>query len=193
MVRRLRAAVGDDATIMFDCFMGWDLEHARRMFPVLMEANPKWIEEPFPPRFLDDFRAIHREFPNAPLATGEHLYTRWEVKPFLDEGLLTVVQSDPDWCGGITELVRICEMAASYGVKVVPHGHTIAAAIQVIAAQPETICPLVEVLPRHHRRMHWFHRDRIEPVRGMVAVPQAPGLSIEWDESSVRERREVFA
>ena len=193
MVRTLSDAVGDRAKVMFDCFMGWDLDHARRMFPVLMEAQPMWIEEPFPPRFMDDFRAIHAEFPEAPLATGEHLYTRWEVKPFLDEGLLAVVQCDPDWCGGITELMRICEMARAYGVKVVPHGHTITAAIHVIAAQPESLCPLVEVLPRHQRRMQWFHRDRIEPVRGAVTVPRTPGLCIECDSSAIVKCEEVFA
>ena len=193
MVRTLAEAVGSDATVMFDCFMGWDLAHARTMFPVLMEAEPMWIEEPFPPRRLDDFRDVHREFPDVPLATGEHLYTRWEVKPFLDEGLLSVVQADPDWCGGITELQRICEMAARYGVRVVPLGHTIAAAIHVVAAQPKDLCPLVEVLPRHQYRMQYFHRDPVAPVDGVIACPELPGPGIELDDSRIESRREVFA
>jgi L-alanine-DL-glutamate epimerase-like enolase superfamily enzyme len=193
MVRTLVEAVGRDATVMFDCFMGWDRAHARTMFPVLMQAQPMWIEEPFPPRCLDDFRAIHREFPDAPLATGEHLYTRWEVKPFLDEGLLAVVQCDPDWCGGITELQRICELAARYGVRVVPHGHTIAAAVHVIAAQSGDLCPLVEVLPRHQYRMQYFHREPVVAAGGAVACPGSPGLGMELDDSRVETREEVFA
>ncbi len=192
MVRTVREAVGQEARLMFDCFMSWDLDQARRMVPVLMEASPLWIEELFPPRRLDDVRAIHREFPGAPLATGEHLYTRWEVKPFLDEGLLAVVQCDPDWCGGITELVRICDLAERHGVPVVPHGHTIAAAIQVVAARTETACPLVEVLPRHQVRMQWFQREPVTPHHGRVTTPTAPGLGIEWNPERITARRDVF-
>jgi L-alanine-DL-glutamate epimerase-like enolase superfamily enzyme len=192
MVRTLREAVGADVTLMFDCFMGWDLDHARAMAPILMEARPMWVEEPFPPRFLDSFRALRREFPGLPLATGEHLFTRWEAKPFLDEGLLAVIQCDPDWCGGITELLRICELAARCGVRVVPHGHTIAAAIQVVASQPERVCPLVEVLPRHLRRMQYFHRHPILPSGGQVATPSSPGLGIELDDSRYESCAEVF-
>jgi L-alanine-DL-glutamate epimerase-like enolase superfamily enzyme len=193
MVRAVREAAGPDAGLMFDCFMSWDLEHARAMAPALTEARPAWLEEPFPPRFFGDFRALRRELPEIPLATGEHLFTRWEVEPFLDAGLLAVVQCDPDWCGGITELVRICDMAAARGLIVVPHGHTIAAAIQVVASRPADVCPLVEVLPRHLHRMQHFHREEIAPSGGRVSPPAGAGLGIELDEGRVESRREVFA
>ena len=45
------------------------------------------------------------------LAAGEHWYTRWNVKPFLDRGIVSFVQSDPEWCGGISEWLKICELA----------------------------------------------------------------------------------
>ncbi|WP_432048684.1 enolase C-terminal domain-like protein [Streptomyces asiaticus] len=37
-----------------------------------------------------------------PLAAGEHLYDRYDLLPFLRKGLLSVVQVDPEWCGGVT-------------------------------------------------------------------------------------------
>jgi len=193
LVATSREALGPDAVLMFDCFMSWDAEYAAQMAPAVMEAKAMWLEEVFPPRFLDAFRALHREFPRLPLATGEHLFTRWEVKPFLDEGLLAVVQCDPDWCGGITELRRICELAASFGVPVIPHGHSVAAAIQVVAAQPERVCPLVEFLPRHLYRMQHFHRFPVVPTAGHVSPPEQPGLGLELDESRIEAREELFA
>jgi L-rhamnonate dehydratase len=33
-----------------------------------------------------------------------------------------VIQADPDWCGGITELVKICTLASCYGRPVFPQG-----------------------------------------------------------------------
>jgi L-rhamnonate dehydratase len=44
------------------------------------------------------------------------------------------VQTDPEWCGGVTELARICALAKSFGVPVIPHGHGLHAAIHVVAS-----------------------------------------------------------
>ena len=44
----------------------------------------------------------------------EHIQGRWEVYDYLKEGALSVVQCDPEWCGGTSELVKICAVASLY-------------------------------------------------------------------------------
>jgi L-alanine-DL-glutamate epimerase-like enolase superfamily enzyme len=193
MLRTVRKTVGPDVDLMTDAFMSWDLDHARAMAPVLLESGLRFLEEPFPPARIDLFRALRAEFPTLPLATGEHRYTRWEFTPFLDEGLLAVLQPDPDWCGGITETRRIIGLARARGVEVIPHGHTLAAALHLVAAEDGATCPLVEVLPRHQRRMQHFLRDPIVATDGAVAVPTAPGLGFSFDEDRIERREEIFA
>jgi L-alanine-DL-glutamate epimerase-like enolase superfamily enzyme len=115
-----------------------------------------------------------------------------ECKQFLDAGVLDFVQADPEWCGGITELVKICALAEAYEVKVVPHGHHILAAAHVVAAQPPSVCPMVEYLFHSHLdRMQYFHKRVLRPEKGWLELPLQPGLGLELDEDKIAEKREM--
>ena len=46
LVKTTREAVGDNVDIMADAYMGWNLEHARRMLRMLAPYNMRWVEEP---------------------------------------------------------------------------------------------------------------------------------------------------
>jgi L-alanine-DL-glutamate epimerase-like enolase superfamily enzyme len=189
LVRTLREAVGEGYDLMFDCFQSWDVPYAVAMAREMLAYRPTWLEEPLPANDLDGFVRI-RQATGIPLATGEHLDTRWGVKPYLEAGILDFLQTDPEWTGGITELVKICAMAAVYGVKVVPHGHHIAAAAHVVASQPPALCPMVEYLIEHKERQQALLKNPLIPVNGMIPLPTAPGL-IELDEAKYDEREEL--
>jgi len=45
-----------------------------------------------------------RKATSIPIASGEHIQGRWEVYDYLKEGAIGVIQCDPEWCGGTTEL-----------------------------------------------------------------------------------------
>ena len=45
LVRELREAVGDDVDLMFDAFMGWDLNYAIAWAKQVERYRPRWIEE----------------------------------------------------------------------------------------------------------------------------------------------------
>ena len=49
LVRTAREAVGDGIDIMADAYMGWNLDYARRMIPLLEQFNLRWLEEPVIP------------------------------------------------------------------------------------------------------------------------------------------------
>ena len=186
LARALRQAVGPDVDLMFDCWMSWTVPYAAEMARQLEAVQPTWLEEPLPPGRLDEYAAL-RARTGIALAAGEHLYTRWEVKPFLDAGVLDYVQADPDWTGGITELAKICDLAAAHGVPVVPHGHNLQAALHVVASRPPRVCPMIEYLLKHLPRQQFFLREPVEPVNGRVPAPSQPGLGIAFDESKIEQ------
>ncbi len=190
LARRLREALGDGYPLMFDAWMSWDEPYAAEVARAIRPVDPKWLEEPLPPNRLDAFCRL-RKAAGVPLAAGEHLYTRWQVKPFLDAGVLDYVQADPDWTGGVSELVRVCALASACGVPVVPHGHTLAAALHVVASQSPEVCPMVEYLIGHIPRQQCFFRSPPAPTDGFVEVPEGPGLGIELDETTFETRREL--
>lgn len=192
LVRAVREAVGPNVEIMLDCWMGWDATYAIRMLERIAEFHPRWLEEPVPADRIDDLAAIRRST-RVPIATGEHEYTRWGFLHLLRDEAVDVIQSDPDWCGGISELVKICTLASAFGRQVIPHGHSIHAAVNVIAAQPPAICPMAEYLLLAQQSKQHFHTRVMQPEGGSIALPTTPGLGIEIDEAKVDERVELSA
>ncbi|MBA2276903.1 MAG: mandelate racemase, partial [Chloroflexia bacterium] len=100
-------------------------------------------------------------------------------------------QADPDWCGGISELVRICTLASAFGRHVVPHGHSVPAAVHVIAAQPPAVCPMAEFLLLNQPVAQHFHATYVAPEDGAIALPSDPGLGVAIDEAKVERRTEL--
>src|SRR6266550_1208626 len=49
LVRTVREAIGDGIDIMADAYMGWNLDYAKRMLPLLEKFNLRWLEEPVIP------------------------------------------------------------------------------------------------------------------------------------------------
>ena len=190
VVRLLREAVGDDVDLMFDAFWKWDLNYALAWARRAEQYNPRWIEEPFQTANLDAFIELSRET-SIPVATGEHFYGRWDVHKFLKNDAIMVVQADPEWCGGVSELVKICTLASVHGVNVIPHGHSLHAAMHVVASQPIEVCPLVEYLIQKMGSYYDFEKYQPKPVNGMLELPDRPGFGIELDESKIADIRTV--
>jgi L-alanine-DL-glutamate epimerase-like enolase superfamily enzyme len=191
LVRILRETLGEDYEIMFDAFSGWDSNYAREWTTRVEKYRPKWIEELTHPEKLDGFAAVSRST-SVPLASGEHFYGRWEVERNLRSGALSVVQADPEWCGGISELIKIGTVASLHDVHVIPHGHSLRAAAHVIFSQSPMTFPLGEYLVLKMREYHYFEADPPVVERARMKLPTAPGFGIRIDESKV-QRRQIWA
>lgn len=189
MAQAVRDTVGPHYQIMFDAFMGWDLNYAMMMVRELEPLRPTWVEEPFPPERVGEFRRL-RQAAKVPIATGEHVYTRWQTKELLVNEAVDVLQNDPDWSGGITEQVKLCALTSSFEVPLIAHGHSLLAALHVAGAQSPAAVPRVEYLVRAQEAKQYFHRVIYRPENGDVALPTLPGLGIELDEAKI-EKREV--
>ena len=190
MVRTVREAVGPEIEIMLDAFMGWDATYTIRMLERIAEFRPRWMEEPVPPDRVSDFAMIRRA------TTHPHRHRRARVHPLglpraLQAEAVDVIQADPDWCGGISEVVKIGVLASAFGRQVVPHGHSIHAAVHVIASQAPATFPIAEYLLRNQPGKQYFHTEMMRPERGMIALPTAPGLGFAIDDAKVEERIEL--
>jgi L-rhamnonate dehydratase len=190
LVQALREVLGPYYTLMFDAFMGWDTAYAAEMVRALETLNLTWLEEPVPPERVGGFCRL-KAAASVPIATGEHVTTRWQVRELLAAGAIDVVQTDPDWTGGITELVKICALASAFETPVVAHGHSLLAALHVAGSQSPNTVPMVEYLVQHQPQKQFFHRPAYEPENGEIKLPELPGLGLVLDEEKIEERKEV--
>jgi len=190
LVKTVREEVGPNIEIMFDSWMGWDTTYTIRLLERIEQYYPRWVEESVPADRTEAFATI-RHSSRVPIATGEHEYTRWGFQKLLQADAIDVIQADPDWCGGITELVKICTLASAYGRVVIPHGHSIHASIHVIAAQSPYVCPWAETLLLALPGKQQFHAEQMMPAGGSIPLPTAPGLGFSLDESKVERRTPI--
>jgi L-alanine-DL-glutamate epimerase-like enolase superfamily enzyme len=112
------------------------------------------------------------------------------VKELLEAGAVDWVQTDPDWCGGITELVKICALASSFDVPVVAHGHSLLAALHIAGAHSPSQIPYVEYLIQHQDSKQYFHKPSYQPENGRIKLPELPGLGLVLDEDKIEQVRD---
>lgn len=188
LVRILRETVGDDTELMFDAFSGWDQTYALEWARQVERYHPRWMEEIAHPEKIESFVNLHHST-TIPIASGEHFYGRWEVQRYLQAGALSVVQADPEWCGGISELLKIGTIASLYDVPVIPHGHSIHAAMHVIASQSPMTFPLGEYLINKMRHYYHFERNPPVPERAHLMLSERPGFGIELDPAKIDSQK----
>ena len=191
LVRTLREAVGEDVDLMLDCWMSWDVPYTVTMAEQLEEYRPRWLEEPVLPDKIQSYAEIRRRV-SVPISGGEHEYTRWGLKQLMDAEAVDVLQPDIYWAGGITEMLKICAIATTYDLPVIPHGHSTPATAHLIASQPANVCPLLEYLVKWNEIHQFFFKTPLKPIGGVVTLPDAPGLGMELDEAKI-ERQRVLA
>ena len=190
LVSALRGAVGPDVDIMLDCWMSWDVPYTVAMAERLEDYEPKWLEEPVLPDKIESYATIRRQV-SVPIAGGEHEYTRWGLKQLMDAEAVDVLQPDIYWAGGITEMLKICALASTYDLPVIPHGHSTPATAQLIASMPPNLCPRLEYLVKWNEIHQFFLKSPLKPVGGVVRVPETPGIGMDLDESRIESQQVV--
>jgi L-alanine-DL-glutamate epimerase-like enolase superfamily enzyme len=113
------------------------------------------------------------------------------VQRYLEAGVLTYVQADPEWCGGVSELLKIGHLCSAHGVQLVPHCHNVHAALHVVASQSPALCPFGEYLINYVPEKLCLMQNAPLTTNGWVTLPEGPGFGIELD-SGIIEQTEVL-
>src|SRR5258708_1023752 len=120
LVRTVREAVGNDVDVMADAYMGWTLDYAKRMLPLLEPFDLRWLEEPVIPDNLHGYAEL-KSMGRIPIAGGEHEFTLYGFRDLLKAGAVDYIQFDTNRVGGITQAKKISALAEAYSVPVIPH------------------------------------------------------------------------
>ncbi len=189
----VRNAIGDKYPIGVD-FHG-------RVHKGMVKMMAKALE-PYQPYFLEEAvlsenneaLASLRSFTSIPIATGERMYSRWDFKKIIQEGLVDIVQPDLSHAGGISEVKRIATMAEAYDVAIAPHCPlgpiSLAAALQVDFSCINALIQETSLGIHYDEEIDLTNYLKDPEVFGLkdgyVSRPIAPGLGIEVDEEKVR-------
>ncbi|MFC1485933.1 enolase C-terminal domain-like protein [Candidatus Latescibacterota bacterium] len=186
LMRVLRETLGDDAEIMLDPHRGWNLSYALKYLDAVEQYRPAWIEEISIPANIDDFAKL-RQMTRVPVATGEQLLGRYEVKNYIDAEAVDIIQCEPDRCGGMSELLKIAALASVYNLIFIPHGGGIRPGFHLVASQSPLVSPFAEFLMLSRIRSTYYEKSPLLPVGGKITIPDLPGFGIEIDESKIED------
>src|SRR5215467_1361461 len=103
----------------------------------------------------------------------------------MDAEAVDVLQPDIYWAGGITEMLKICALASTYDLPVIPHGHSTPASAHLIAAMPPSLCPRLEYLVKWNEVHQLFLKHPLKPTGGVVRLPDVAGLGMDLDETRI--------
>jgi L-alanine-DL-glutamate epimerase-like enolase superfamily enzyme len=120
LVRSVREAVGDGIDVMADAYMGWTLDYAKRMLPLLEPFHLRWLEEPVIPDDIHGYAEL-KSYGRVPIAGGEHEFTVYGFRDLLETRAVDYIQFDTNRVGGITQARKISALAEAYSVPVIPH------------------------------------------------------------------------
>ncbi|MCF6112143.1 galactonate dehydratase [Mesorhizobium muleiense] len=194
-VASVREAVGPHIGIAVDFHGRVHRPMARILVKELEPYRLMFIEEPV----LSENREALREIAalgSVPIALGERLFSRWDFKSVLQEGVVDIIQPDLSHAGGITECRKIATMAEAYDVALAPHCPlgplALAACLQVDAVSYNAFIQ-EQSLGIHYNTANDVldyarNKDVFRYEDGYVFIPSGPGLGVEMDEDYVRER-----
>ena len=120
-LRRLRDALGADATLMVDANQAWDFEEACRAARRMADFNLLWMEEPMradqpAPRWTELSRAQPLT-----LAGGENLTGLLQFREFIAAEGLSILQPDLGKWGGVTACFEVARETVAAGKWYCPH------------------------------------------------------------------------
>ena len=179
-VAAVREAIGPNRDIIMECHGFTDTTTFMQIARRVSGYNIMYFEEPTTAYFptLERIQGL----PDVRIALGERLHSWREFFPLVTRQLIQVAQPDLGNCGGITECVKIADLAHQFDIGMQLHCANspicTAATLQVEAAIPNFLI---------HEHCCVQERDYVcrlakydyQPVNGRIEVPQLPGMGNE--------------
>lgn len=177
---KIRKAVGDKMDIMVELHSMWGLTAAKRIARALEEYEPFWFEDPIK---MDNLKAV-ADFARStriPVTASETLGYRGPFRDLFEREAVGICMFELSWCGGITEVKKICTMAEAYSLPVAPHDCTgpVLLTASVHLAQNATNTLVQEVVRAFY--YGWYDEivTALPPLEnGRIRAPEGAGLGL---------------
>ncbi|HXQ96936.1 MAG TPA: L-rhamnonate dehydratase [Candidatus Limnocylindrales bacterium] len=187
LVRTVRQAVGDGIDVMADAYMGWTLDYAKRMLPLLEPFHLRWLEEPVIPDDVQGYRELKSQA-RIPIAGGEHEFTLYGFRDLLEAHAVDYIQFDTNRVGGITQARKIAALAEAHSVPVIPHAgqmHNYHVVMSSLNAPMAEYFPIVDVEVGNELFWYIFNGEP-KAKDGFVDLDEnTPGLGLTINESAL--------
>jgi L-alanine-DL-glutamate epimerase-like enolase superfamily enzyme len=200
IVKIAREAVGPDIALIVDANMAYNHNQAVEMARKFSRYEIEFLEEPVRARSVEEYVREMGRLKNKidiPISGGESFFTRYEFGELISRQAVDIVQPDATGVGGMLECKKIGTMADVWGMKCIPHiscgsvpAFGLAANLHVICSLPNS--PMIEYDPYDTPIRREIVTEQIRVERGLVKVPNKPGLGLELKAEGLDRYRYPF-
>jgi len=188
-IETVRAAIGSDIDLFVDAAGVYEPQQAIRLGRHLERLNVGWFEMPIPTDNLPGYIQVAQTL-DVPIAL-DGLANRFQARDYIGGGGLDVIQPDVCRAGGITESLKMAEVADLYGAACAPHvsigsGVQFAATLHLGLALPNLLIAEQNMVEGNPLGDPLLKVPMPQPEGGYLASPAGSGLGVELDEEAVR-------
>lgn len=177
VIRAIRAAVGDDVSIMVDYNQSMTPGAAVERLRALEQEGLTWVEEPTMAFDFLGHAAIADQI-DTPIQAGENWWGSLDVKHALAANAVDLYMLDVMKIGGVTGWMRCSEALEPYGHRVSSH------------LWPEISAQLLSVTPTAYwlEYADWWNpimEKPLEIIDGKASTEPVLGSGVSWNEAAV--------
>jgi D-galactarolactone cycloisomerase len=198
VMQKIREAVGPDVRLLTDGNGAFTLPQAVKFGKELEKLDFYMFEEPLPqsPDYAG-YDELARTLDIA-VAGGEVIDSRATARDLITRRCFDIIQPDASLCGGIAEVLFICEMARMFSIQGLPHcwagSLTVAATLHILSLFPPHYLgsevgdePMMEFDVYENPFRDEIVAKPPELKKGYFDVPTGPGLGVEVIEDVVKK------
>ena len=181
----VRDAVGDDMKLMLDSMWAYRYENALRVGRAIESLGFYWYEDPLVEEDIYNYVKLTSKL-DIPIMSTEFAPGRfYGMATWITQNATHFLRGDVAVTGGITPLVRLCNLAEGFNMNCEIHhgGNSLnnVANLHVTMAVPN--CEFYEVFPCTGANQFGLVEDIQVDSEGFVHAPDKPGLGyeIDWD------------
>ncbi|EAR02026.1 galactonate dehydratase [Maribacter sp. HTCC2170] len=197
-IKLLREEFGYDLDVGLDFHGRVHKPMVKKLIDELSPYEPMFIEEPLLSENNNALKDIYH-YSNIPIATGERMYSRWDFKEILHQGVVDIIQPDLSHAGGISEVRRIATMAEAYDIALAPHCPlgpiSLASALQIDFVSANAFIQ-ESSLGIHYNQGYDLLDYVLNPEDfylndGYINVLTKPGLGVEINEDKLKKASKI--
>ncbi|TRX48561.1 mandelate racemase/muconate lactonizing enzyme family protein [Fulvivirga sp. M361] len=183
LIPLVRKTLGDDTTIYTDANGSYDVKMGIEIGKLLEEYQTAFYEEPCRFDHYEETKAVADGL-NIPIAGGEEEVSMRQFMWLMDHNILSIVQPDLLFFGGLTRSIKVARMARSIGIDCTPHisGKALGFLYMMhFASCVPNIGNYQEFKGNKDKVPVFSVTSSLQPKEGKITVPGEPGLGVEFE------------
>ncbi|NEU29737.1 mandelate racemase/muconate lactonizing enzyme family protein [bacterium LRH843] len=182
-VAAVRKLIGPNRMFLVDANQKWTAGEAVLRTTLLEPYRIDWMEEPI---MSDDIAGhVHlRNSVKAPIAVGENLWNKFQFAEYIRQGACDIIQADVARVGGITEWMKIADLAQAANLPMAPH-FVMEISLQVLCGVPNAM--ILENVSGGSLSEMGVLENPLKPIDGYMYPPEEPGHGVRFNKTELQK------